>query len=292
MNEEKEKYFEPQLVALRERPGLDERWVQSKIAANPKLLGLGDLVVKDKERSQPAGGRLDLLLQDPETDRRYEVELQLGRSNETHIIRTIEYWDVERKRYPQYDHCAVIVAEEITGRFLNVISLFNGFIPLIALRMQAVVVGESVGLLFTKVLDEVQLGLVDEDEGVQEPTNRAYWEGRASVKTVKLADRLLEIIQGFAPGYELKYNKQYIGLALAGRPNNFVWFSPQRTALRFQAKVPRSDEINQKLDEAGLEVLEYDRRWGYYKIRLSSEDIEKHRDLLTSIMKEAFDAKV
>lgn len=42
------------------------------------------------------------------------------------MIRTIEYWDIERKRYPQYEHCAVIIAEDITSRFLNVIQLFNG----------------------------------------------------------------------------------------------------------------------------------------------------------------------
>jgi hypothetical protein len=286
------KYFEPILTSIKERPGLDERWVQSRIAENPKLLGLGELVVKDKERSQPAGGRLDLLLQDPETARRYEVEIQLGRTDETHVIRTIEYWDVERKRYPQYDHCAVIVAEEITGRFLNVISLFNGFIPLIALRMQVIVVGDSVGLIFTKVLDEVQLGLVDEDEEVQEPTDRAYWEEKGAAKTVKLADRLVELLQSFAPGYELKYNKHYIGLALKGRPNNFVAFRPQRTALRFEVKLPKSDETGQRLEAAGVEVLEYDRQWGYYKLRLSAEDIEKHRELLTSLMKEAFDTKV
>lgn len=283
-------YFEPQLVALKER-GLDERWVQARLVENPRLLGLGDLVVKDKERSQPAGGRLDLLLQDPETARRYEVEIQLGRTDETHIIRTIEYWDIERKRYPQYDHCAVIIAEEITGRFLNVISLFNGFIPVIALRMQAIVAGGSVGLIFTKVLDEVRLGLVDEDEEVQELTDRGYWEEKGAAKTVKLADRLVEMIQEFAPGYELKYNKHYIGLALKGRPNNFVTFRPQRTALRFEVKLPKSDETGKRLEEAGLEVLEYDRQWGNYKIRLSAEDIEKCRDLLTSLMKEAFDAK-
>ena len=56
----------------------------------------------------------------------YEIEIQLGATDPSHIIRTVEYWDTEKKRYPQYDHCAVIVAEEIIGRFMNVISLFNG----------------------------------------------------------------------------------------------------------------------------------------------------------------------
>jgi hypothetical protein len=37
-----------------------------------------------------AAGRLDLLLQDSETNRRYEIEIQLGATDETHIIRTIE----------------------------------------------------------------------------------------------------------------------------------------------------------------------------------------------------------
>ena len=75
-----------------------------------------------------------MLLSDPETQTRYEVEIQLGATDETHIIRTIEYWDIERQRYPQYDHVGVIVAEEITARFFNVISLFNRAIPLIAIQ--------------------------------------------------------------------------------------------------------------------------------------------------------------
>jgi hypothetical protein len=112
-----------------------------------------------------------------ESNRRYEVEIQLGKTDESHVIRTIEYWDIERKRYPQYDHCAVIVAEDVTSRFLNVISLFNGFIPLIAIQLSALRVGDAVSLVFTTVLDELTLGLVDEEEEA-EPTDRAYWEKR------------------------------------------------------------------------------------------------------------------
>jgi hypothetical protein len=244
-------YFEPEIVSLRAHPELSEVWLQNRIAENPKILGLGDLILRDKERPQANAGRLDLLLQDPETLRRYEVEIQLGKTDERHIIRTIEYWDIERKRYPQYEHCAVIIAEDITSRFLNVISLFNGFIPLIALKIQAIKVNDNVGLIFTKVLDELPLGLVEEDEVVQEPTNRAYWEEKGSPKTVQLADKVLEMIHGFAPGYELKYNKHYIGLAQNGEANNFVVFRPQRTALRFEPKLDKYDETTARLEEAG-----------------------------------------
>lgn len=74
------------------------------------MLGLGDLILKDKERIQPSAGRLDLLLQDPETLKRYEVEVQLGPTDESHLIRTVEYWDIERRRYPQYPQLLALVS--------------------------------------------------------------------------------------------------------------------------------------------------------------------------------------
>ena len=100
-------YMKPERLLLKAHPEYTEKWVQDRIAEDPSILGLGELVLRDRERIQPRAGRLDLLLQDSETKRRYEVELQLGSTDEAPIIRTIEYWDIERKRYPQYDHCAV-----------------------------------------------------------------------------------------------------------------------------------------------------------------------------------------
>src|SRR5215208_4298357 len=142
-------YIRHERLSLKLHPELTEKWVQDLIAADPAILGLGDLVLRDQERIQPRAGRLDLLLQDPESKRRYEVELQIGMTDEAHIIRCIEYWDIERRRYPQYDHCAVLVAEDITSRFLNVISLFNGTVPLVAIQMQALRIGEQLTIVFT-----------------------------------------------------------------------------------------------------------------------------------------------
>ena len=117
-------FIKPKHISLRNHPDYNERWIQNQIVEDPSLLGLGDdIIVKDEERHQPHAGRLDLLLQDTQ-NLRYEVEIQLGKVDESHIIRTIEYWDLEKKRYPQYDHCAVIIAEEITSRFLNVIQSY------------------------------------------------------------------------------------------------------------------------------------------------------------------------
>src|SRR5947209_446411 len=125
-------------LSLKSHPEYNEAWVQAVIADDPSLLGLPSTIVKDKERSHKGAGRLDMLLQDEDGTGRYEVEIQLGASDESHIIRTIEYWDLERRKYPQYEHTAVLVAEDITSRFLNVVSLFNGFIPIMAIKMTAI----------------------------------------------------------------------------------------------------------------------------------------------------------
>jgi len=80
------KFVQHERLSLQNHPEFNEKWVQDQIAEDPSILGLGDLILKDKERLQPRAGRLDLLLQDQETDRRFEVELQLGRTDESHII--------------------------------------------------------------------------------------------------------------------------------------------------------------------------------------------------------------
>ena len=281
-------YVKFEKLSIKAHPEFNERWVQDRIAEDPSILGLGDVILKDKERIQPRAGRLDLLLQEADGNRRYEVEVQLGATDESHIIRTIEYWDIERKRYPQYDHTAVIVAEDITSRFLNVISLFNGTIPLVAIQMNALKTGDNVGLVFTTVLDQVSLGLVDEDEEVHETTDRSWWEKRGSKKTVALADEMLELVRKLDPTLELKYNKFYIGLARNGQPDNFVIFRPKKNWVSVDPRLKRSDTTQERLETAGCDVMDYDERWGRYRIRLAPGDIAKHAELLTALLKEAY----
>ena len=276
----------PEKVNLKNHPVLTEAWLQGEIAKNPEILGLGDLILKDKERNQQRAGRLDILLQDPEINKRYELEIQLGKTDESHIIRTMEYWDIERKRYPQYEHCAVIVAEEITSRFLNVIGLLNGNIPLIAIQLTAYKNGEDYFLTFNKVLDEMSLGLVDEDEEISEITDRNYWEvQKATPKTMKIVDEALELISEVIPGYQLKYNKFYIGLANNGRADNFVLFRAKRNFTRMEIRLDKSEDLENEIENLGLDLMDYYKRYGKYRIKISSNDLKKHRDFIKGLIR-------
>lgn len=276
-------YLPHRRIPLKSHPAFSEKWVQQRIADNPALLGLGDDVeVKDLERLQPKAGRLDMLLSDSATGTRYEVELQLGATDETHIIRTIEYWDLERRRYPQYEHVGVIVAEEITARFFNVIALFNGAIPLVAVQMQAISVGDSMTLVFTTVLDRTVLAVEEGDEA-EEPRTRDYWEQKSTKDVLALIDRILDLILAVDPAVTLKYNKNYIGLARSGIASNFVTFRPKKHWVNFQAKIPRSDDLNQRLADAGIEQLAYSRGRGY-RMSVTEADFDEHSDLLGELI--------
>jgi Uncharacterized conserved protein len=284
-------YTKLKTFPLKGNKAYDEAWLQEVIAKDPSILGLGALTVKDRERSHKGAGRLDMLLQDEDLSR-YEVELQLGASDETHIIRTIEYWDKERKIYPQYDHFAVIVAEDITSRFLNVISLFNGHIPIIAIQLTAVETSDGIGLIFTKVLDTVRLGLVDEDEITSEVTDRNYWETQKATKdTVKLADAILTIAKGIDPGLDQTYKKHYIGFKLGNRAFNFAVCKPRAQGMHLEVSLPQSEELDKELEDTGLDVLSYNRHFGLYRISLKKADIDKHKDYLAALIKKAYEQR-
>ena len=193
------KFRRHETISLKSSTAFNEAWVQDRIAEDPALLGLGDLELIARERQQDRAGRLDLLLRNSDDTERYEVELMLGPTDASHIIRCLEYWDIERRRYPAYDHCAVIVAEDITSRFLNVLSLLSGTVPLIAIQLNALKVGDEVVLHFAKVLDQRSLRADDsgEEEGIV--ATRQYWVGRSSEPLIDLTDKLVEMINKLAP---------------------------------------------------------------------------------------------
>lgn len=277
-------YTKPVHIDLGSQTAHNEKWVQEIIASDPSVLGLGDLALHSQERRQPGGGRLDLLLYDQENNR-FEVELQLGPTDESHIIRAIEYWDLERKRYPDLDHTAVLVAEKVTSRFFNVISLFNGTLPMIAIQMQAIEVGEHVTLVFTTVLDRPVRGPADEDDPETAPTDRAYWENQYSKEIVSLADELLDLIRQFDEELELSYTKFYIGLTRAGKSFNVVMFRPRTNHIILEIRLPRSDTWDEKIGEGGIETLDYHRRM--YRLRVTKDDLAGKAEFLTELMREA-----
>ena len=157
----------------------------------------------------------------------------LGATDESHTIRCVEYWDIERRRYPGYEHCAVLIAEDITSRFLNVIGLLAGTVPLVAIQLNALVVGDNVVLNFVRVLDQRRLRRDDTPITKLPSVDRSYWINQSKRPIVQLADELLGIINEKAQTpQQLNYNKHYIGLSDGIRSRNFIYFRPRLKYLR------------------------------------------------------------
>jgi len=163
-------------VSLRDAD-ITESWLENEIVKDPDMLGLRDVSVIDRQRHQEKAGRLDLLLEDDSGEKRYEVELMLGPTDESHLIRTVEYWDIERRKYPGYEHCAVLIAESVAARFLNVISLFSGTVPFVAIQVNGLMVDGKLVLNFVKVLDSRTLRKDETAEQKEKAvTDRQFWD--------------------------------------------------------------------------------------------------------------------
>jgi len=284
-------YAKATKLSLKDHPEFDEAWLRDIIAKDPSILGLGDLELKETERMQPKAGRLDLLFQDAEIDKRYEVEIMLGRVDESHIIRCIEYWDIERKVLPTYDHCAVLVAEDITTRFLNVISLFNGAVPMMALQLSAIQIDGKIVLNFTRVLDEISRSAIDQEEELsdREITDPAYWARKGSELSLALADECLGILKGIDSSLTFSFNKHYIGLRQGNRPNNFVIFKPKKKFLRIEIRVEDLDALREEAKNADLTVLGIDKRWGRLRLITNDGDIQAHKEALRKMFSTAYE---
>lgn len=286
-------YVKAEPISLKAHPDFSEGWLHEQISKDPSILGLGDLTVIERERIQVGAGRLDMLLTDADAESRYEVEIMLGPTDPSHVIRTIEYWDIERRRYPAYEHTAVLVAEQVTARFLNVISLFAGSIPIIAIQLNALRVGSHIVLDFVKVLDQRQLREDDTGEagGAVEPdVDRSTWEARVGPALMKLCDRIAQIANEIAdPKLELKYKKGRVTLS---EPGSFfivlpIW--PKRNFIRIRFRVADPETWIKRLSEAGVEAeLKEGTR---LLARLRSSDFEQHESLLRELIHQAIKEK-
>ena len=266
----------------------DELWLQGQIEEDPTILGLGDLVVLRRERRQSSGGRLDFLLHDPETETLYELEIMLGATDESHIIRTIEYWDLESRKNPSKEHRAVIVAERITSRFFNVIYLLNRAIPIIAIQLDMLKMDEDLVLHFTKVLDVYE---VPEDAIALggEPTDRSYWEGRANPKSIASADEIIDLCRTLYPELRITFNKYHI--ALGTQRQNFCWLHPRKKQIHCHVEVDVGENTEKGkaiLEQAGLPFTV--REQGTLAFTLSTTDIEQKREPLRRLFQLAIEA--
>lgn len=239
--------------------GHDEYWLRDKIYEDPSVLGLGDLQAVMREKTQSQGGRLDLLLKNPEDDSMFEVELQLGATDESHIIRTIEYWDSEKRRWPNRSHTAVLVAEEITNRFFNVVHLLSLAVPMIGIQANILQVGEARGLHFNKIIDSYEEP--EETEAAQPQYDERHWIDNypGTLECARWYKALLERLYGEVP---TKYFEAYISLAVDGLAR--VWVTKRKNDRAFVEVKCGEENFQEAVEHLNKDGVPFGMRTGKY----------------------------
>lgn len=281
-------FIKSEKFSLKRHPKYNEKWLQVLIENNPDLLGLGELEVVERERIQSSGGRLDYLLRDADNNMLYEVEIQLGSTDPSHIIRTIEYWDIEKRRNPNYEHRAVIVAEEITNRFFNVIYLMNRAIPIIAIQLNALIVNDKLTLNFTKVLDLYEPP-EDEIESKIETVDENFWRNKSSPESFKINKNMISKFTQIYPNGKVTYNRWHIALGTEIR--NCIWLRPRKSnfvSVEIKVTDDKVEEFVNKLGEIGLTPTKNKNRRETTNLifPVKNSHIEQNEHILSEILKE------
>lgn len=106
---------------------------------------------------------------------------------------------------------------------------------------------------------------------------------------MKDVDAIFADLGQYTAGYELKYNKFYVGLAKDGIAKNFISFKPKKSFLHFIFKTNESPELSQKIEDAGLDVT-YESRWRQYRVKLQNfDDYKKHEALIRECVETAME---
>lgn len=223
--------------------GKDEKWLQSELDKNPSLLPFDNLISIQRERRQSSGGKLDLLYADDDNSM-YEVEVMLGETDPSHIIRCIEYWEIERRRFPHRQHYAVLVAESFNRRYFNVVQLLSLNIPMIAVQMDVIETDNQYVLNFTKIMDIYEEPEIESDsQSISEDT----WIKDASWVN-NFAKKLLVKLHEIDSNLYIKYNQNHMSISAIGGNNQFDFNKRTNPNIRISFKVS-NPELKQEIED-------------------------------------------
>jgi hypothetical protein len=280
-------YVKGTQFSLKHHSQFQESWLRDRIADDPRILGMGPLRLVDMERRHPHAGRLDLLLQQGQ-QRRYVVEIMLGRLDESHLVRALEYWDAERLESPSYEYVAVLAAEELPPRLLRVLGLLRDTLPLVVLQMIATRVGGQFSLHFSRVLEGP--GRIRPRPVVVHPSGRPAWEEKGCAAAVATLDACLSLLPEIDLRFHLDYQRNSVAVLPApGAPPLLVFF-PKRHFLRLEIQPLHLGAFWAQCAAADWQALEAERLLHAVQIMLFPGDVARKRASLRRVLAAAHQA--
>jgi len=55
-----------------------------------------------------------------------------------------------------------------------------------------------------------------------------------------------------------------------------------------EVRLPKSEELETKLNETGLDIMDYDKQWRRYRIRLTKKDTKDNLEFITELLEQSY----
>jgi hypothetical protein len=287
----------------------DEVWLQKWITEKPARLGLGDITIKQCELTQykNGGGRLDILAYRGDLDTYYEIELMLGECDSDHGFRTLDYWARERVKNPNARHVAVLVAEDLSGRYKTLIETLPQFLPFIGIEIKVLKLqqDEPIATIETAVVaqpDDLIIESGDEpSKGSNiQPRDRQWWESKSSAAFLATVDALSKYCNENVGPSRIDYAAQsYVSLKkgrrcwlpMWPRANGAYVYLPGGENGAEDAPSDFFNSVRQRLEAAGLEPPSWTYKYngGANPIGFAIPQEKATHSAVRDILKEAYD---
>lgn len=287
----------------------DEAWLQVWITEKPARLGLGDFTVRRCElvHYRNKGGRLDILGYRGDLDTYYEIEVMLGECDSDHGFRALDYWARERARNPNAKHVAVLVAEDLSGRYQTVIETLPLFLPFIGIEIRTRRLQHDSGLAVVEALvvaqpDDLVIGIPGStDESTQtQPRDRDWWESRSSAAFLATVDAIAKYCNDHVGPSRIDYSAQsYVSLKKDRRCWLPMWprkegayvYLPGGDGGAADAPSDFYSSVRTRLEEAGLEAPSWSYKYngGANPIAFAIPQDKVAQSQVREILKEAYE---
>lgn len=286
-------------ISVKDHVSFREKNIQDIIAKKPSVLGIGNLTQVDKKVIKRDEGKPDLLFQTNDLKKIYEVEIQLGKLDGYHLIKTVGYWINERKNKPQYNHCAVLIAEDITEEMRDIIELCMGKVSIIILKMT---VGEHdkkiVDLKFERVYENMCAVTYNNGSALKyefdyepfEERDRQYWEKKVSKETLTAADNIYIFLKENDLAIEMYYTKDYIGFRKE-ETKGFVFIEIKKRTLTLKLVLKQSNENETEIKKA-FKLRKYQEKGRAYPITITENDLKNKEPALKKLLKMTYDHNI
>lgn len=59
-----------------------------------------------------------------------------------------------------------------------------------------------------------------------------------------------------------------------------------------EIRLDKSEELENAIESKGIDLMDYDKRYGKYRIKLTLDDLKKHRDFIKDLVRKSKDIPI